>query len=207
MPKVTNAYKEQRRLEIIESAYKVFSEKGYTSMTMQDVMNVTGISRGALYSYFANKEDLYRAVIEHQDEEGILIDIDLLIRTVPLWPALREHFLYEESSDPFEEQIRKSIGAQYEYVVSGRSNDERTTWVLQRYHRIMSAYVALIKQAQDRGEFKPRMPVEDIVGLMISINDGINFGRMVIGPKIMNAAGQNSTMLSFLEYALVPLSN
>ena len=54
--------KEQRRNEIIEAAEKVFFEKGIKGATMDNVADTAELSKGTLYLYFNNKEDLYYAI-------------------------------------------------------------------------------------------------------------------------------------------------
>lgn len=48
---------------IIETAFKLFLDKGYRSTSMSDLVNETKLSKGAFYHYFKNKEELYREVI------------------------------------------------------------------------------------------------------------------------------------------------
>ena len=56
---------DERRRQILEGALKVFATKGFLAATNKDVAEAAGInSPGLIYHYFANKEDLLRAVIE-----------------------------------------------------------------------------------------------------------------------------------------------
>lgn len=59
---------EARPQEILAAALAVFVEKGYSAARMEEVARRAGISKGALYLYYANKEALFHAVVE----EGIL---------------------------------------------------------------------------------------------------------------------------------------
>jgi AcrR family transcriptional regulator len=52
----------QREKAIIESAIKLFNEKGYHATKMDEVAKGAKISKGLTYFYFKNKEDLYMAV-------------------------------------------------------------------------------------------------------------------------------------------------
>ncbi|MBC8181765.1 TetR/AcrR family transcriptional regulator [candidate division KSB1 bacterium] len=54
--------KERRRNEIINAAEKVFFTKGRVLATMDDVAEEAELSKGTLYLYFKNKEDLYLAI-------------------------------------------------------------------------------------------------------------------------------------------------
>lgn len=53
-----------RRREIIDAAYKVFSEKGYHNTGMADIAAELDVGHGTLYRYFKNKLDLASCVIE-----------------------------------------------------------------------------------------------------------------------------------------------
>ncbi|MFC2088738.1 TetR/AcrR family transcriptional regulator [Calditrichota bacterium] len=54
--------KEQRRNEILNAAEKVFFSKGFNQSTMDEVAETAELSKGTLYLYFKNKEDLYFAI-------------------------------------------------------------------------------------------------------------------------------------------------
>ena len=70
-PKVSQEHKEQRRSKLLQAAEEVFIEHGYEKSTMKHVMDKAGVSRGGLYQYFDNKEDLFEALIEEQEMEAI----------------------------------------------------------------------------------------------------------------------------------------
>lgn len=53
------------KIHILTCALKLFLEKGYDAATMMDLVRATGLSKGAFYHYFKNKEELYQATIEH----------------------------------------------------------------------------------------------------------------------------------------------
>ena len=59
----------QKRNYIIEKAREVFSQKGYLTVTMKDVVEACEISRGGLYLYFDSIKALFLAVLEK--EKGI----------------------------------------------------------------------------------------------------------------------------------------
>lgn len=53
-----------RRTQILESALKVFPQKGFEKTTLLDVAQEAGISSAAIYQYFRSKEDLFLALID-----------------------------------------------------------------------------------------------------------------------------------------------
>ncbi|MBW2514102.1 MAG: TetR/AcrR family transcriptional regulator [Deltaproteobacteria bacterium] len=54
--------RERRRQQIIVAAKRVFSEKGFTRATMEDIANEAELSPGTLYLYFKNKDELYASL-------------------------------------------------------------------------------------------------------------------------------------------------
>jgi TetR/AcrR family transcriptional regulator, transcriptional repressor of aconitase len=62
MPKVTEAHRAARRDEIVAAALRCFAAKGYQRTSMADVIEESGLSAGAIYGYFAGKQELFAAV-------------------------------------------------------------------------------------------------------------------------------------------------
>jgi len=79
----------KREREILERAKKLFSEKGFHSLTVSDIVDSLGIARGTFYLYFKNKDDIYRRVLEELVKE-ISSRLKLLPRENPL-RQLREN--------------------------------------------------------------------------------------------------------------------
>jgi AcrR family transcriptional regulator len=57
------AQKEARPLEIVEAALKVFARDGFAGTRLEDVAAEVGISKGTIYLYFDNKEELFKACV------------------------------------------------------------------------------------------------------------------------------------------------
>lgn len=58
-----------RKEEIIESAAKLFSQKSYHDVTMDDIAEKVGVAKGTIYLYFDSKEKLYLEILEETYEE------------------------------------------------------------------------------------------------------------------------------------------
>jgi len=54
--------RERRRQQIIVAAKRVFSEKGYSKSTMEDIAREAELSPGTIYLYFKNKDELYASL-------------------------------------------------------------------------------------------------------------------------------------------------
>ena len=60
----------QKRKYIVETARKVFAEKGFKRVTMKDIVEACDISRGGLYLYFESTEALFLEVLRLEREEA-----------------------------------------------------------------------------------------------------------------------------------------
>ncbi|MDR7220999.1 TetR/AcrR family transcriptional regulator [Aminobacter aminovorans] len=50
---------------IVEAAFRLFLERGYEGASMSDLVAATGLSKGAVYHHFRDKDALHDAAIEH----------------------------------------------------------------------------------------------------------------------------------------------
>ncbi|MES3709402.1 TetR family transcriptional regulator [Pseudomonas putida] len=69
MVRRTRAAMEETRARLLETARKVFSERGYADTSMDDLTAQAGLTRGALYHHFGDKKGLLAAVVEQLDAE------------------------------------------------------------------------------------------------------------------------------------------
>src|SRR5512136_2965365 len=82
---------DEKRLYILNSAAEIFARAGYHQAAIADICANAGISNGALYKYFNNKEDLFLSIIDY----GIALVAGLYRRfdaSAPVLPTLRAIF-------------------------------------------------------------------------------------------------------------------
>ena len=93
--------------KLIAIATREFSQKGYAAASTEEIVRLAGVTRGALYHHFKNKQDLFRAVFkEAQREIGRRIEAQAEVES-DLWRQLITgcHAFLEASSDPVLQQI------------------------------------------------------------------------------------------------------
>ena len=55
-----------KREQILDGAKRVFMEQGFEAASMNDITRAAGVSKGTIYVYFENKEDLFGSMIERE---------------------------------------------------------------------------------------------------------------------------------------------
>ena len=62
---IENKSKENSKNQILDAALKVFVKKGYSQTRMDDIVEISGLSKGAIYHHYESKKDLFLSLIEH----------------------------------------------------------------------------------------------------------------------------------------------
>ena len=110
--------RERRRQQIIVAAKRVFSEKGFTRATMEDIAHEAELSPGTLYLYFKNKDELYASLslrilqyllirLEHLNTTDIQTSIearisglkDVMVGVYEFDPTVLINMFHMQSSD------------------------------------------------------------------------------------------------------------
>jgi AcrR family transcriptional regulator len=57
---------EERRLQILRVAMKLFSQRGFRGTTTKEIATAAGVSEAMVFRHFATKDDLYTAILDHK---------------------------------------------------------------------------------------------------------------------------------------------
>ena len=68
-----NKYPEETVKLILDTAQKLFIEKGYDQTSLQDIIEATKLSKGAIYHHFASKEDIFIKICDRIGQENALL--------------------------------------------------------------------------------------------------------------------------------------
>ncbi|MCH1981746.1 TetR/AcrR family transcriptional regulator [Ruminococcus sp. OA3] len=68
-----NKYPEETVKRILDTSARLFAEKGYDKTTLQDIINVTKLSKGAIYHHFSSKEEIFIKICTRIGDENSAI--------------------------------------------------------------------------------------------------------------------------------------
>lgn len=74
MPKLRPETRIERRQELIDAAWRCAARRGFRDLTVDDVCSEAGVSKGAFYGYFEQKQDLLLALL---DDDAAALDREL----------------------------------------------------------------------------------------------------------------------------------
>ncbi len=60
-----NSNKDKSINQILDAALEVFVKKGYAQTRMDDIVDLSGLSKGAIYHHYSSKNELFLSLIDH----------------------------------------------------------------------------------------------------------------------------------------------
>jgi AcrR family transcriptional regulator len=159
---------EDRPREICAAALEVFAEKGFAAARLDEIAKRAGVSKGTLYLYFKDKEDLFRAVVRSAIAPNIEAVTSTISSSDAPFPEVVRMFLAAFA----EREARLPIGAVAKMVVGESRNfpELARVWHDEVASKAIGAIAAFIERAQQRGEVRagdPRLHAFSLMGPMV----------------------------------------
>jgi TetR/AcrR family transcriptional regulator, transcriptional repressor of aconitase len=108
VPKVSEEHKTRRRDQILDGARRCFARHGYEGATVARLEAETGLSRGAIFNYFPNKDAIFLAIAQESSDrlteiwlgQGFRAMLDALVEEDPDWLAVQLEAIRRLRTDP-----------------------------------------------------------------------------------------------------------
>ncbi len=162
-----------KRLLIVESAATQFAKAGYAATAMDDVAAAAGVSKGSLYDYFKDKEDLFYAVFEWCEQRTMLTAM----------AQLKPERTAKDQILSFAEAVVSALMEQvdlYPVTLEVWAAAAKSGTRLRFAQAMQSLYVqyrgqveALLHAAQDGGEIRKDVDTKAIAALLVGAVDGL----------------------------------
>jgi AcrR family transcriptional regulator len=167
---------EERPREICKAALELFAERGFAGTRVDDIASRAGVSKGTLYLYFKDKEEIFSAVVRNTVAPNIAMIRDS-ITAIDMPFNLMVYALLERFVD-IAEQL--PIGAVAKIVIGESRNFPELARI---YHdHVITEAIAiianLIGRAQAKGEVRP--------------GDARLFAMTLLGPMLMGVLWQET---------------
>lgn len=182
-----------RRRRVIDTAAKLFAERGYDSTSISELTAATGLAAGGLYHYIEGKDDLLIAICDELLE--------------PLLERARE--IVDTTSPPVE-QLRALVGAWVAHVVEHRhhmlvfTQERQAIESEPRWRRVRSqrrAFEQILDDLLARGEADGSMTFADRRLSLLALLGMVNYTPQWVRPN-----GRLSPAEIAAEYCAIVLS-
>jgi AcrR family transcriptional regulator len=166
---VDEAMRAQRREELLASAAKVFAENGYQGTDMQALADEAGVAKGTVYLYFASKEELFLAAVDHgvkQMKAHIDAEVDGVADPLEwIGQAIRAYLSFFKEHP---EQVELWIQERAEF-----RDRKQPTYFVNREER-KAKWLAMLRRMIAEGRLR-NVPVERIDGVVSDLVYGTMF--------------------------------
>jgi AcrR family transcriptional regulator len=181
MPKVSQEYRDARREQVLAAARRCFLRDGFHATSMQDLFVEAGLSSGAVYRYFAGKDDVIIAIAE--ENLGEILDA---MRTLA-------------SRDP-DRSIGVALADIFDIVRTKHAEDGlgglavlvwsealRNPALAARFSELLDAVRAdlreIVQERQRTGDLPAGIPADSLSALVFSIVPGFILQLAILGPE------------------------
>lgn len=201
-PKVNEEHKKKRRANILEAAKAVFIEHGYERVTMKHIMEAAGVSRGGLYQYFSNKEEVFETILEELLTTTINKTMDLLKEEVTSYWELLIKSMFGDGEEQPDDEIDPLSPAKLEYFIIGRNDNHRRKYGKIRYENGIKIYKEIIEQGQRSMEFSSKYDSEIIARFISSFFDGLALDHAILPKEDLKLKEQSILFADHLKKVL-----
>lgn len=176
----------ERRLEhtralLLDAAEDVFARKGLAGAALEDIADSAGYTRGAIYSHFGGKDELFLAVIDRQRQrflDGFVDVIESFARVEDLDLDELTRRWQEIGSDP------QRAALNYELTLLLLRNPEARERLAAHRRETISSLGDFIAKNVARLGARLTMPADDLARLILAVNDGVTLASHVDGVEI-----------------------
>lgn len=180
---VKQVRKKDRKQQIINSALKVFCEKGYDDAKIDDIVDRIGCSHGLFYHYFKSKKDLFQVAVVENDEKLkklIFSKIDKLTSYREKLKLIIEG-LYKElyNNENYARHFYLFISNSFSKRNKRRALPEGENTPINQPIAFMEN---LFREGQEKGEFSNKYTPRECTEMFVSILQGATLAY-VIAPK------------------------
>jgi AcrR family transcriptional regulator len=200
MPRVSDAYKEEKRAAILEGALQIFADKGYAATTIDDIVRHLGMSKGAIYNYFSSKEDMYAQMMDGRMNRLVASLRGGFEQEAAAAPKLR-YLIQRLTSQPLED-LRRLLSFHLEYSLHASRHDELKASLRKHTDSALSFMAELIAEGQRRGEFRPEVDARLAASMFWALRDGIALDVLSHGEQEQYAAlmsGMEDMLFRYLQ--------
>jgi AcrR family transcriptional regulator len=167
---------------IIKTGLKLFLQKGYKEVTLRDLVQTTGLSKGAFYHHFESKEQLFKVIV------SLFFNLE----------AIDYRLFPEKSLDAFYhkyvEAVTQSMHQLYTYIGGDPEEASYNFYLMmfdalrlfpefmeleqQQYQQDRQAWEKVIAKAKKRKEIRSKVSDKELARLFLYTADGVSVRKI-----------------------------
>lgn len=173
---------------ILKTAYNMFLYNNYEAVTINSIIKVTGLTKGALYHYYISKEELFKAVVDKYMMENTDASVAFL--------SFREFIQYtvDLSKGRLTKLFVDNPNSQHDIplhyltitIAALRYYPNFVKKGAEFYKNLVGQWELMLRQSIDKGEIRDDIDIDATISLFLNIGGGI--GRNMLKGASLDVA-------------------
>ena len=187
MPKVTEEYIIQKKKMITDAAYELCLQKTVSTVTMQDIIDRTGLSQGGIYRFYKDIDDIFADMIRQMRERvSIKGKIDEILAQKELLPPTEiTNRLFDMLAEFMSSELMGIEKIDFELSVLAMNAPQRIEKIMKSIPEVGNMeYLTMrtmeyFEEQRLSGKIRPRVSVEELLAYISSAYGGIQMTCIV----------------------------
>ena len=192
---------ERTRQFIIEKTAVVFNKKGYAGTSLSDLTEATGLTKGALYGNFKNKDEIALAVFEYNTR---LLKDGLLVKVNPEQHAIQQLLCVTQFFSDNYQKLALQGGCPI--LNTSVEADDNHPLLKKKVNQVINSWrksiEAIIEAGIKKGEINKKTSAESFATVMLSLLEG-----SIMLSKISGNSAYLTEAVTAMEKMIVALRN
>lgn len=203
MPKVNADYFNKKKKQILDAAFRIFQQKPLYEITMLDVIKEAGLSKGGIYRYFSDIDEVIIALINRETAANNYMHKIDEITTSTDTTAGKIEALFAFLANYMKESPVTLGKIQFELTVLISNHPEKAHKYVSKLTEqenaqyLIKALLNQIMEGVSKGEFIPIYPINDIFIYIMTSIDGV--AKNVVLEKCYGANAGNIDEIKILQ--------
>lgn len=162
--------------QILRTALRLFLRSPYKEVSLKDIVNEVGLTKGAFYHYYTSKEELFEDAVKYFYNHVMITDYRSFPKTT--LKEFYEHYLKVlQEPDDYDEADGDMNFFVFLSEASKRIPDFINIHLAQRKKELW-VWAEMIDIAKRNKEIKTNIPNEELAAIFLNISDGISMNRV-----------------------------
>jgi AcrR family transcriptional regulator len=187
------------RQHLLDAAAIVFARNGFHGSTLDEVAATAGFSKGAVYSNFKSKDDLFLELFHERVDRQFAVVSEALDtgshHQAEQFPRIRQ--ILRSDASPWDDSF---VTLWLEFVLYARRNPDAQKKLAASAQRARAQVQALIEHEYEAVGVVPKYPAADLAEIGMALFNGLGLDRLIDPTAVTDA--MLDTTLSFLFDAM-----
>lgn len=176
---------EDRRAAILNAAIEIFDARGFAAATMEEVAAAAGISKGSVYNYFNNKQDLFHQVFDNTVADVRTRVLELMAQPLPASQKLLAMVDYYFQRLDQCKRVGRLVLECWATAARDVREGELSEFLRRFYAQGLELISSVLRKGVESGEFQLQFEPEVGAALIMGVLDGIQVQVVLeVGVKV-----------------------